>query len=105
MSITRQDDARPKFELGRIFATPSAVEALERARVTPEALLARHAAGDWGIVNREDAAANELALTRSLRLVSSYVVSAAGAQNGGDVIWIVTEADRSATTLLLPGEY
>ena len=86
------------FPLGRIVATPGALAALAAASVTPMALLARHAAGDWGDVPPEDAAENELSLARGLRVLSSYPV-------GDDRVWIITEADRSATTLLLPSKY
>lgn len=66
--------------------------------VKPSDLLDRHLAGDWGDVCAEDNHANELALREGSRLLSAYRL--------GDVaIWIITEADRSATTLLLPSEY
>jgi hypothetical protein len=58
-----------------------------------------HANGDWGEVDAYDARENELSLQRGFRLLSSYTTAA------GDRLWIITEADRSATTLLLPGEY
>jgi hypothetical protein len=86
------------FRLGQVVATPGALDALDVAGVSPLALLARHQAGDWGDVPREDAAENELSLVHGFRIVSSYPV-------GADRVWIITEADRSATTLLLPSEY
>ena len=86
------------FPLGRIVATPGALDALEAANVAPAALLARHQAGDWGTVPPEDASENELSLARGFRIVSSYPV-------GDGRVWVITEADRSATTLLLPAEY
>ena len=86
------------FLLGRIVATPGVLDALDAADVAPAALLARHQAGDWGTVPPEDAAENELSLARGFRILSSYPV-------GDERVWIITEADRSATTLLLPSEY
>jgi hypothetical protein len=61
-------------------------------------LLARHASGDWGDVPPEDADENRLSIEHGFRVLSSYSVD-------GERIWIITEADRSATTLLLPEEY
>lgn len=88
----------PRFPLGDLVATPSA-EALMRAHgVAPVRLLARHLTGDWGDVPPEDARANDEAITRGGRLLSSYAV-------GDQRIWVITEADRSATTFLLPEEY
>ena len=87
-----------RFPLGRIVATPGALAALAAAGLASDALLARHAAGDWGDVGAADAAENNLSLARGFRLLSSY--------RAGDArIWIITEWDRSATTLLLPEEY
>ena len=88
----------PLFPLGWIVATPGALDALEAADVAPAALLARHQTGDWGTVPPEDAAENELSVERGFRIISSYSVV-------DERVWIITEADRSATTLLLPSEY
>ena len=85
MVTTPPPGPRPRFPLGRVVATP-------------DALLARHTAGDWGDVGAADAAENDLSLARGFRLLSSYRAGAAR-------IWIITERDRSATTLLLPEEY
>lgn len=86
----------PLFDLGRVFATPEAVR-VTTAEQRAEAL-ARHARGDWGDVDPEDVGANDAALGEGTRLVSVYRV-------GEVTIWIVTEADRSMTTVLLPDEY
>jgi hypothetical protein len=75
------------------------LQALEKAGQQPQEFLNRHANGDWGEVDASDAKENELSLQRGFRLLSSYTTAA------GDRLWIITEADRSATTLLLPGEY
>lgn len=85
--------------LGRIVATPGALAALERANESPALFLARHAQGVWGELDREDIAENDYSLTHGFRLLSSYTTAV------GEKLWIITEADRSATTLLLPEEY
>ena len=90
----------PRFVLGRVVATPGALEALERAGVTPLRLLGRHETGDWGDLGDEDKAANESALLTGERILSSYNLPGTDER-----IWIITEWDRSATTLLLPEEY
>ena len=89
----------PLFPLGRIVATPGALAALERAKQPPSCFLARHAIGDWGELEPTDVAENEYSVALGFRLLSSYRTDA------GDRLWIITEADRSATTLLLPEEY
>ena len=87
------------FPLGRIVATPGALRALERANQSAESFLGRHAVGDWGELDREDVRENEYSVTHGFRLLSSYTTAA------GEKLWIITEADRSSTTLLLPDEY
>jgi hypothetical protein len=88
-----------RFQLGRVVATPGALSALEKAEQLPAAFLDRHVNGDWGEVPDADKQENELAVEQGLRILSAYTTSA------GDQIWIVTEADRSATTIVLPEEY
>ena len=88
-----------RFPLGRILATPGALQALKKSGQQPQDFLNRHASGGWGEVDAYDAKENELSLQRGFRLLSSYTTAA------GDRLWIITEADRSATTLLLPEEY
>ena len=87
------------FPLGQIVATPGALAALERAQQAPTSFLARHSIGDWGELEPTDVAENEYSLIHGFRLLSSYQT------NAGEKLWIITEADRSATTLLLPEEY
>lgn len=87
------------FPLGRTVATPGALAALERAKQGAIDFLARHSRGDWGDVPPEDAAENQRALQHGRRLLSSYRTRL------GERIWVITEADRSATTILLPDEY
>ena len=90
----------PLFSLGQVVATPGALAALEKAGHTPQEFLSRHVHGDWGDLGDEDRKENELSLQRGFRLLSSYRT------NAGDTrVWVITEADRSATTILLPDEY
>jgi hypothetical protein len=84
--------------LGRLCATPGALELLGRVGIDPLTLLARHQRGDWGDIPAEDAAENQLSLREGYRVMSSYAI-------GDDRVWVITEADRSITTLLLPDEY
>ena len=86
-----------KFELGRTAITPNASDTLN-----PEdtlTALTRHAAGDWGICGPEDWQENDFSLPRHLRLFSVYE------DRHGTKFWVITEADRSATTVLLPEDY
>jgi hypothetical protein len=93
--LKRQRD----FELGHILATPGALAALQKAGQEPGDFLRRHFACDWGDLSAEDQKENDFSLEHGYRLLSSYRT------NAGDKLWIITEADRSATTLLLPEEY
>lgn len=88
-----------RFPLGRLLATPGALRALAEAGQSPEEFLARHRAGDWGDLDPEDRWLNEQALRRGWRLFSAYRTCR------GARLWVITEGDRSATTLLLPEEY
>ena len=89
---------RAPLPLGRVVATPGALNLLTEARAHPFDLLARHATGDWGALCAFDRRQNEIALREGYRVLSSYKVHAGK-------VWIITEADRSATTILLPEEY
>ena len=86
------------FPLGRVVATAGALEVLEESGEDHHLLLGRHRSGDWGDLDSYDHKENELALKHGWRIVSSYPV-------GEKCIWIITEADRSSTTILLPEEY
>jgi hypothetical protein len=90
----------PLFPLGQIVATPGALAALGKAGQTPLEFLTRHVRGDWGELCEEDRKENQLSLEHGLRLLSSYRIS-----SGDTKVWVITEADRSATTILLPEEY
>ena len=84
--------------LGRVVATPGALRVLLAAGEDPIRYLARHVSGDWGKLDGQDRRENQLSLKHGWRIVSSYPV-------GEKTIWIITEADRSVTTILLPEEY
>jgi hypothetical protein len=88
-----------RFSPGSVVATPGALEALRASGDDPLAYLVRHIAGDWGELDEHDRRENELSLEHGWRILSTYRLS-----NGGR-IWIITEADRSVTTVLLPEEY
>jgi hypothetical protein len=90
---------RVHFRLGQTVATPGALEALGQAGQLPFHFLARHARGDWGELCPADKRANDRALREGDRLLSAYKTST------GERLWVITEADRSATTILLPSEY
>lgn len=89
----------PRFALGQVVSTPGALEKLEETGTDALQLLARHGRGDWGDLDKEDLKANNDALAHGGRLFSAYKLP-----DGGKV-WVITEADRSATTFLLPEEY
>lgn len=91
----------PKFSPGQIVSTPGALKAMTECGCEPHTLLDRHLAGDWGDLDPEDAAMNDLALTTGEegRILSSYLIAPEVK------VWIITEWDRSATTFLLPSEY
>lgn len=92
----------PLFRTGQVVATPGALQTLERAGVSPMDLLARHVFGDFGDLCAEDKEANRQAVAFGGRILSSYEVG------GGTLsakVWVITEHDRSSSTLLLPQEY
>jgi hypothetical protein len=98
------DIARPKFSLGRVVATPGALDALQRAGQSPDEFLRRHLKGDWGDLGTDDQTLNDEALLNGSRIFSAYRTSI------GDKLWVITQAadesgPRSATTLLMPDEY
>ena len=91
--------AKQKFALGRIVATPGALKALATAGENALPYLARHSRGDWGELCDDDKKENDYSIANELRILSAYTLST------GIKIWIITEADRSSTCLLLPSEY
>ncbi len=86
------------FNLGSVVATPAALEHCERQQVNPLRLLGRHISGDWGDLEQDDIKANENALAYGDRIFSSYKI-------GDGKVWVITEADRSSTCLMLPEDY
>ena len=88
-----------KFTLGEVVATPGALEALAESNQTPFVFLNRHIRGDWGDVCPEDAELNDEALHDGSRILSAYMTAK------GEKLWIITEADRSSSCILLPSEY
>jgi hypothetical protein len=98
-TATATIDTPPKFRLGQCVATPPALAILEEAEVLAADLLKRHVSGDWGeSLGSEDAASNDQALVDGDRILSAYVVN-------GNRLWVITEHDRSATTILRPEDY
>ena len=92
-------DSTRRFELGHIRATPGALNAIQQSGEDALSFFVRHVGGDWGVVCAADKDANDRALIDGERLVSAYLL------NSGEKIWLITEADRSASTVLLPDEY
>jgi len=87
------------FSLGRVVATPGALQAFAHTEENYLPYLARHVSGDWGEVCPDDAQANDEALADGARVLSAYSL------RDGTRLWIVTAADRSSTCILLPEEY
>jgi hypothetical protein len=99
MSVSQFQTKHRLFALGRLVATPGALEALAHAGQSPSEFLARHQGGDWGECSEEDARANDLSVKQGFRILSVYLTRKV------EKLWIITEADRSTTTVLLPSEY
>jgi hypothetical protein len=90
---------KARFQLGQLVATQRALSALEQAGQSPLDFIRRHISGDWGDLCEDDKRENEFSVDKDLRIFSAYHTTK------GEKLWIITEADRSATTILLPGEY
>jgi hypothetical protein len=93
------NNRRALFQLGKIVATPGALDALAGAGQKPKEFVDRHASGDWGELDEHDRVENEYSLAKGFRILSSYETAA------GETLWLITEADRSSTCLLLPADY
>lgn len=105
MTTNALPDHAPRFILGQIVSTPGALAACSSSHMLD--CLSRHQRGDWGFACADDKATNEEAVTAGLPVISAYPIDPAKpCQGWGDnTIWVITEADRSVTTLLLPDEY
>ena len=86
------------FQLGQIVSTPGAIDLMSQHEINGVELLTRHCTGDWGDLDRQDKKENDFSVKNGFRILSAY-------ETKGGKIWIITEADRSATTFLLPSEY
>ena len=91
-------EALPIFELGRVVASAAVAHFVDEFSLDVTPLLRRHHAGDWGEVGKDDWESNEAGLEHGGRLLSAYDLS-------GHRVWVITEADRSATTILFPDDY
>ena len=89
----------PLFTLGKIVATPGALEALGRSAQRPGEFLTKHAQGESGDLDAFDAEANRAAIRNGDRILSSFTT------RQGETVWVLTEADRASTCILLPSEY
>jgi hypothetical protein len=96
---TNHQSTAKRFAPGQTFITPGAEEALQIAGQTALEFLRRHMSCDWGELSEDDVQENELSLKEGFRLLSNYRTVK------GQQLWIITEADRSSTTMLLPSEY
>jgi hypothetical protein len=94
LHMSEVDEKMALFETGDLAASPGAIQALVHE------LVARHVRGDWGDRDEEDRQENEFSVPRHLRILSAYVLPTTGVR-----VWVITEADRSVTTVLLPEEY
>jgi hypothetical protein len=99
MSVTQSQIKQPLFALGKLVATPGALELLTRSEQTPLEFLARHSRGDWGECCADDATENDFSVKAGFRIFSVYRT------RNGEKLWVITQADRSVTTLRLPSEY
>jgi len=97
-SIAPRRHTSINLPLGRLLSTPGAIEAMAKAGQEPLELINRHRTGDWGEVDAHDWAANDQAIIQGERVLSAYTLK------DSVRIWIITESDRAATTLLLPDE-
>ncbi len=96
---TLNEQSSVLFPLGEVYLTIGAREALEESNQLPNEFLAKHQSGDWGIIGKEDWKENDFSVKVGFRILSAYETSQ------DEKLWIITEADRSSTTILLPSEY
>jgi len=98
MTTQETNQVKPLFALGQTLTTPGAIVVMQGMGITPNSILSRHQCGDWGDMDPDDKSANDSALNTETRIFSAYKFDTV-------LLWIITEADRSATTILLPEEY
>lgn len=98
MSTTPTNQNKPLFPLGQIVSTPAVLEHFQQNDISPWYYLERHVTGDFGDLDEEDKAENRLSIAHGFRILSAYRIAS-------ERVWIITEADRSVTTLLFPSEY
>lgn len=103
MNTNQASNTEALFPLGEYLVTPG-INALMEQGLAIHSYLQRHQCGDWGTIEEEDSAENELSLKKGYRILSAYEV-ATSEGNETHKIWIITEADRSVTTVMLPEEY
>jgi hypothetical protein len=90
---------KPLFKLGRVVLTPGAAEVLDASDQSPWTFLIRHMSGDWGELDPGDKKLNDEAVREGSRIMSVYLAA------NGSKLWVISEADRSSTAILLPDEY
>ncbi len=98
MTNRQTNQVKPLFALGQTLTTPGALVVMQGMDISPVSLLSRHQRGDWGNLDQDDKEANDSALKTEARIFSAYIFDTVK-------LWVITEADRSATTILLPEEY
>lgn len=99
VTTTATTGTTPRFPLGRMVMTQGAADALDEAEQSPFEFLSRHQSGDWGDLGKADKRENELSIREGFRILSAYYTSKR------KKLYVITEANRSATTILLPEEY
>lgn len=102
LGISVPRSGRMQFALGKLYATPGILAVMKDDASAAYIMecLRKHATGDWGMVDADDKALNDMAVRTGNRIMSAYPLP-----DDGDNFWIITEADRSVTTFLLPSEY
>ena len=98
MTTQETNQVKPLFALGQTLTTPGALVVMQDVGISPLSLLSRHQRGDWGDMDKDDKEANDSALNTKARIFSAYIFDTVK-------LWVITEADRSSTTILLPEEY
>jgi len=93
------NESKVLFPLGAVYLTVGAREALENSNQLPNEFLVKHQSGNWGLVCKEDAEENDFSVKEGFRVLSAYNL------DSGVKIWIITESDRSSSTILCPNEF